>query len=375
MFPSLHAELIVANKRILVISTNADEAGVPKHVESIVTGLQHNFSFTVVFGEAGAVSQRIERLPVSVKIVPTLRSTFDLCNDVKAFICILKTAYQLRPALIHCHSSKAMMVGRIAAFLLGLPCICTVHGWGWRGLPCLLSIATYLAELFLARLPNTKYICVCPTVASVANRSLFIPRYAISTIFNGVPDPCVSRTYNLAPPTILMPARVSSAKDHITLLTSFEAAASPSWKLVLCGAGTDSASFVKAAHSISPRTFNQISFLGEVSDMKSLYLACNIVALISNFEALPLSLIEGLSFARPLIGTDVGDVSQIILDGETGFLVPRASPQRLQEAMSKLAAPDLRLSMSVKAHRHFLAAFSLSSMLTSTKTLYMTHCT
>ena len=74
----------MSNLRVIVLSTNSDEAGAPLHVETLIKGLQNKIEFMVLFGEYGPVAERLKKLGVIVKIVPEMRSRLSPIKDIKA---------------------------------------------------------------------------------------------------------------------------------------------------------------------------------------------------------------------------------------------------------------------------------------------------
>jgi glycosyltransferase involved in cell wall biosynthesis len=86
-----------------------------------------------------------------------------------------------------------------------------------------------------------------------------------------------------------------------------------------------------------------ITWLGHVKDISSLWRQCHFAILPSHREGLPGSLMEAAACERALIATDAPGCREIVIDDQTGLLVPIENPKALAQAISKLAAsPDLR---------------------------------
>ena len=81
-------------------------------------------------------------------------------------------------------------------------------------------------------------------------------------------------------------------------------------------------------------------FLGRRDDARQFLQAADVVVNPSDFEGLPVALLEALALGRSVVATDVGGVSQIVKDGETGLLVPAGDPQSLASAMEKALDSD-----------------------------------
>ncbi|MBK6324153.1 MAG: glycosyltransferase [Burkholderiales bacterium] len=66
-------------------------------------------------------------------VLPTLRSSINPIRDFRCLMAFLRIVRSERPDLLHAHSSKAGMIARMAGYLQRLPCLYTVHGWGFWG--------------------------------------------------------------------------------------------------------------------------------------------------------------------------------------------------------------------------------------------------
>lgn len=351
---------------VLLVCTNADEAGAPRHVESIVSSLRDRYRFLCVFGERGPVADRISNSGVEVRYVERLRTPISPVNDLMAFFGVLRIVVRERPALMHCHSAKAALVGRIVARLTGVRALYTVHGWGWRGMPGPKGRLIKLTERLAKWLSPARYIYVADVVRAEGESQLGIESDRGTTIHNGIADKaCAPRRERSARPlTIIMPARVCEAKDHDTLLRAFSLIGAD-WRLVLCGSGTSDLEFVQRAEACVNDATSRISFLGQVSDVEDRYEVSDVFVLSSNFEALPLSVIEAMSFGLPVVVTDVGGNRELIEDGVSGFLVPHGCPESLAAVLERLRDPSLRDRVGRNARERYLSRFSLPAMAAS----------
>ncbi len=356
--------------KILIISTNSDEAGAPRHVETIVNGLVSHFQFILVFGEDGPVSQRLKNRGHIVHIVKEMRTAINPFKDFVALVKVTRLVKYYRPDVIHCHSAKAGMLGRLAAFVNGKRWLYTVHGWGWRGVSILSQKLIILIEFFLSRLPRGFYIFVAQDVMKESVDILKFQSNKGVVIYNGVPLIESNLPASNNPLVILMPARVSSAKDHRTLISAFELINDDNLKLLFCGAGTETEDFIDFAKSLAPNTNQNISFLGQCSDMGAIFSKSHIVALISNFEALPLSIIEAMSCSRAIIASNVGGVPELITSGLNGILVRPNSVDDIVYALHKCKDEQLRLRLGAAAKLSYEEKFTEKSMLTSISKTY-----
>jgi len=356
--------------KILIVSTNADEAGAPRHVETIVNGLGSTFQFILVFGEDGPVSERLRNGGYDVYIVKEMRTAINPLKDLMALVKINNIVSAHKPDLIHCHSAKAGMLGRISAFLNRKKWIYTVHGWGWRGVPAATRKAIVSIERWLSKTPGGYYIFVAEAVLKDAIEIIGLSKNRGVIVYNGIPEMNASHPCAGAPLTILMPARVSSAKDHKTMLAAFERLSGHDSKLLLCGAGTESDAFISMAKKIAPNAFDRISFMGQRSDIEKVYSRCHVVALISKFEALPLSIIEAMSCKKAIVASDVGGVSELVTDGYDGILVPPEGVDEIVEALNQYLDEDVRREFGKNAKVTYNRKFTERAMLAHIASAY-----
>ena len=353
-----------------MISTNADEAGAPRHVESIVNGLQSDFQFVLMFGENGPVSDRLKRRGHSVHVVEEMRTSINPFKDLIAFIKLAKLIRACQPDIIHCHSAKAGMLGRLLAFTYRIQWIYTVHGWGWRGVSSFTSKIIIFVEKILSKLPRGYYIFVAQDVMKDASDILKLKTLKGAVVYNGVPPFHSAESANPTPLVVVMPARVSSAKDHKTLISAFELLNDENMRLVLCGTGTDDVGFIEFAKKLAPNNIKHIEFLGQRSDIEDIFSRAHIVTLISNFEALPLSIIEAMSCSKAIIASDVGGVPELIENGVSGVLVARGCIEDTTEALRRCRDEEVRIAFGRQANITYKQHFTDEVMTSSIFEIY-----
>jgi glycosyltransferase involved in cell wall biosynthesis len=89
-----------------------------------------------------------------------------------------------------------------------------------------------------------------------------------------------------------------------------------------------------------------VELLGSRGDVPDLIAACDALALLSEAEALPMSILEAMALARPVVASDVGGVAEAVADGETGMVVPAGNPDAAARALTELADnPDRATKM------------------------------
>lgn len=116
-----------------------------------------------------------------------------------------------------------------------------------------------------------------------------------------------------------------------------------------------------------------VNLLGVRTDIPQLLNAADGFVLASAWEGMSNALLEAASTALPIVATDVGGNSEIVIDGQTGFLVPPRNPDALAEAMLRLMnmPPEQRLAMGQAGRAHVLANFDMERIVERWEQLYL----
>ncbi len=357
--------------RILYIITRADRGGAQNHVLGLARIMAGQFDVAVAAGEQGYLTEACRNQRISVHILPHLQREPSPLADFRALREIYQLIRQFRPDLVHAHTSKAGFLGRLAAHWLGVPCVYTVHSWlfgtaalsrfwGIMGAPC-----ERLASKWCQRV-----ITVSDEGARVARSFGIGPVSKLVTIHNGILDCSEHANLNSdRPPIITMVARFCPPKDHALLLRAF-ATVPPGPRLRLVGDGPLRASCEKLAHDLG--IYHRVDFLGDRDDVPSLLAGSDVFVLASNFEMLPISILEAMRAGLPVLASAVGGVAEAVVHGETGLLVPIGSVAALAQALTRLSRDrDLRLQLGQAGRQRFSSLFQYSRQVERTRSVYL----
>ena len=112
-------------------------------------------------------------------------------------------------------------------------------------------------------------------------------------------------------------------------------------------------------------------FLGFVGDMAEFFAGVDLVAMPSLFEGLGIAALEAMAAAKPVVATRVGGLAELIIDGETGILVPPGDGRALADAIGRLAvSPPLAAAMGRRGRERVLGDFTLEQMAVRNETYY-----
>lgn len=163
-------------------------------------------------------------------------------------------------------------------------------------------------------------------------------------------------------PIALVPARLHPMKGHVDLLAAVSILRRRVPNVLVLCAGDGPLRDALPALARSAGLDGNVRFLGQRADVAALYAACDVVALASHIEGLPSVAMEAFAAGRPVVATAVGGVSEVVSDGETGWLVtPRRPDERasaLADALaSALTRPDVAAARAARGRRSVLQRF------------------
>lgn len=355
--------------RVALVITRGDSIGGAQiHVRDIAAKLSEDgHDVCVFFGGVGDFQKLLESFQIPSKLIPSLVHPISPFNDVRAIIDLTYSLKQYKPDLIAAHSTKAGIVARIAGFLLRTPVLFTVHGWAFtEGVAPIRRRIYRLIEWIAAPLTN-QIICVSEYDRQLAIRERVVNPQKLITIHNGVANTNRIASPNQNPPRIAMVARLAPPKEHDTLFRVLKVL--PHVNLELVGDGPRRAELESLASSLG--IADRVHFLGNVTQVEQVLERVQIFVLTSNYEAFPLSILEAMRAGLPVVASDVGGVSEAVIDGETGYLVQKGNTKMLYERLLTLINDStLRASMGNAGRRRYLKHFTSDSMLYKTTSVY-----
>lgn len=330
--------------RIVYLITRADTiGGGQQHVADLASGMTNRgHEVWVLHGPGRALPQRLQIAPERIiEVADLTHHPLSPMKDRRALNFIHERFKQLRPDVVAVHSTKAGILGRLASSQLKLPCVYTLHGVAYtRGVKPHRRILGLGTEL-LFRHKAARFIAVSEYDRDLAVKFRAADKDRITVVYNAVPDlPATLITEQSEQPNydrvkIVSVARLDQQKDHATLLDAVSAMqTTKSWSLELVGDGPLAATLEKQALELG--IADRVTFSGLVSDVANRLQKSDLFVLSTNYEGLPISLIEAARAGLPLIATDVGGVSEIVKNGQNGLLTERSSAVQLGRAITRM---------------------------------------
>ncbi len=361
--------------KIAYVITRCDDlGGAQVHVRDLALAVKKKGGQAFVLGGSrGVMSEQLAEKGIPFIELRSLQRSILPFRDLAAVSELRSKLRDLQPDLVAAHSSKAGVVARIATSTLAIPTLLTVHGWAFTdGVPRWKRQLYLMIEKRAARFA-TRIITVSEYDRRIALESGVASESKITAIHNGMEtiDPLYQAHPEAQPPVFLTIARHDRQKDYATLLEAFASVSRrhPDWKLVCVGAGPDLEKNRERVErlGLSP----SVSILGFRNQPIELLAQASCFLLISNWEGLPLSIIEAMRAGLPVIASDVGGVREMIEDGKSGYLVERANAKALERAMEALgSAPQLRKTLGDNARERFQSGFRFDAMFEQTWGVY-----
>lgn len=313
--------------------------------------------------------------------VPALRRRPSLLGDLRALVALFRIFRRLRPQVVATHTAKAGALGRLAAFLSGVPVrVHTFHGHVLDGYFSRAGTAFYRTLERLLALITTHFVAISPEIAAQIE-AMGIGRGRITIIRLGLEldhlvDPPRGRLRNefglgTDARLIAIVGRLAPIKAHRLLLEAAPAILErhPEARFLFVG---DGELWDDLHAEVSRRGLGSaVIFTGWRSDLASVYGDADVVVCCSLNEGTPVSIIEAGAAGRPTVGTRVGGMPDIIADGINGLLVPTQDAGALSAAISRiLDDPHLARSLGEAGRRMSLEKHASNRMVRELTELY-----
>lgn len=360
--------------KILFIVTRADTiGGVQVHVRDMSRALiKEGHEAIVLTGAEGLLTKSLASLGIPFYLCPSLQRAIHPLRDLLALQSIYQTIGRLKPDIVSTHSSKSGILGRLACWFQGVPCLFTAHGWAFtEGVPETEKRIYGLLERLFAPLAK-RIVCVSEHDVSIAIAN-GISAKRLLCIHNGMPDipshlraqPGSSGKDGLV--HLVMVARFDNQKDHATLLQACSEL--PMLHLDLIGDGPNLENMQTLALKLG--IADRVSFLGFRDDVGEMMSKAHLFGLISHWEGFPRSTLEAMRAGLPVIVSNAGGSAEAVLDGVTGFTVQRGDIIGLREKLRILVEDRaLRQAMGQAARERYESEFTFDHMFKKNIALY-----
>ncbi len=372
----------------IALIVESSSGGTGRHVADLARQLlRRGHSVHLLYGVARSDARFRSAVEALIRNPGFEARAFDIRHGISVFDCsaIVNIIHYLRSEgpfdVVHAHSTKAGLLGRIAAWIVGVRVVYTPH--------CVMSMnpsfshATRKAAAMLERMlahVSSRIIAVS-SAERIHMLQCGLTSRSIQLIPNGVGLPDSTRRvedrrrvrehFGLAEHEICIGfvGRLVREKNLELLLTSFNRLLKSSRyvRLVIVGDGPLREQLEKFARTCGIES--RVTWCGYV-DAKPLFSGFDLFALPSAIESWPYVIMEAMAAGLPVVATDVGGIPELIRSGDTGYVVPNGDATLFAEALVRLTADSaLRQSMGANALRT-IRQFSIESMATQIEQVY-----
>jgi glycosyltransferase involved in cell wall biosynthesis len=376
---------ITGPPKIVRVITRMNIGGPARHVTILATRSEPEFATVLLAGEPGQRegSMLAEAVAAGARVVrvPHMSRPLSPLPDLLALVWLFRYLRRERPAIVATHTAKAGTLGRLAAALAGVPVIVhTFHGHVLDGYFGSITTAFFLfVERRLGRL-TTQFIAISPEIASDLDRmaigrgktSIVRLGLELEHLAGGTPGR-LRRDLDVATGVKLVGivGRLVPIKAHDLFLAAAERVSKnhPDVHFAIVGDGElwDQLHQQVAAAGLSDR----VHFAGWRDDLPEIYSDLDIVVCCSRNEGTPVSVIEACAAGRPVIGTPVGGMTDIISEGVNGLLVPSGDADALAAAIAGLIDDsERRKAMGAAGRRMVLERYGADRMVKELKQIY-----
>lgn len=367
--------------RVAHIVTRMNTGGVAVLIAELFKGYdRQEFEFTLITGTCQSGEEdylqahglKLDEIQISV-----MNRSLNPLKDLTAFISILRALYLLKPDIVHTHTSKAGLLGRIASKIAcpKAKVVHTYHGHLLQGYFSQLATSLIVfTEKYLARISDVlvsmgnhvKKELLAVGVGKEGQYRVTFPGVSASDTITSSTEVGAFKSKHVDKVICTFVGRLSMIKrcDRIIELAKMVELQNQKIHFLVIGDGELRSELETNSHNLP------ISYLGWQRNSAQWLAISDIAILLSDNEAVPLAMIEAGLAGLPVVATNVGSMADVVIDGVNGYL-SSTKVDDIGAALLILAQrPELRQEMGT-AGRHFARSrFSTQAMISAHQDIY-----
>ncbi|MDR2818491.1 MAG: glycosyltransferase family 4 protein [Endomicrobium sp.] len=348
--------------KVCYIITKLELGGAQKVALHIAKNIDKSiFDSFIIAGEGGILDHEAVKKVRLYHIKDLVREVSPL-KDLKALFKIYSILKKEKPNIVHTHSSKAGIAGRIAAKLAGVKVIVhTIHGYGFNETQKWFIKKFYVfLEKFCALLSDKLVVVTKEDIKKgqhykIAKEKKFVLiRAGINTALykNFIPNPNFKETLginkNLRVITTIGPFKPQKNLKDFIKTASLITSRLKNVVFLMVGDGEQRKELEGLRDSLNLK--NKVFMLGWRTDIAEILKVSDIFVLTSLWEGLPCTIVEAMCCSKPVVANAVDGVKEIVVKGETGFLIEPNNYAKTAEKIMYLLNDETALkNMSAKA--------------------------
>ena len=377
--------------RVTHVITRLVIGGAQENTVATVLGLRRRPDFQVhlisgpTTGPEGSLAPLVQDEPDLLSLVPTLVRAVHPFYDYATLLRLTRIFRSTLPQIVHTHSGKAGILGRLAASRAGVPIIVhTIHGPSFGGFQGAVPNFLFKGAERLAGKVTTHFVSVAQAMTRQYLAAGIGRPEQYTRIFSGFAfppflaaqnDPALRRHLQIEADDIVVGkiSRLFKLKGHDDLLAVAPTVLQhcPHLKFLLVGDGAWRARLQSRVESLGLQKHFIFTGLVPPEEIPRYLGIMDMLVHLSRREGLPRALPQALAASRPVIAYDCDGANEVCLPGETGFLVRPGDLNTLTERLIQLGQDHaLRERLGARGREIVRHTFSVETMLENLCTLY-----
>ncbi len=376
---------------IITLSTFGGEqiGGAQIHVLNLIRHINfQKYQVFLIVGNEGVLTKKVREMGVKVCIANKMNNPVNLIKDHTAINQIRKFLKDIKPDIVHTHSSKAGFLGRIAAYKEKVPLILhTIQGFIFPRVKGFRRMLYLKAERYVGRRSDLLISVSHQEKRFAIENKVIKNEELIKVIGNGYEDSIdwdgfskidLPKKYNFSKDRKVLGfiARLDHDKNPMEFLRAIKYLVDSNkiegLQFLLIGEGTEK---VKCLNFIEENKLSEFVSVGGWLKQNPYYYmvvkSLDVMVLTSFAEGLPLGVIESMRIGTPIIGSDVPGINELVKNNETGVIYELSDYKKLGEKMLELVWNSEKLACISKTAKEFIMKnFSYSKITDKHMRLY-----
>ncbi len=368
---------------LLYVITKLELGGAQKQLLSLIRHLDKKrfrlFLFTAEDGLLLPEALSINGLTINKSTC--LERPINLLKDLLVLIEIYRFIKKNNIEIVHTHSSKAGILGRLAARVAKVRIILhTVHGWSFNDYqPGMVRLFFIWLERLIARFTDRLIVVsdydkqkgLWNRIGKEDKYSLI--HYGIDFSEFGTKDQNIRKELriNTNDSVVCMVScfKPQKSPQDFVRLAFLVKKLSPGSRFLLVGDGVLRKKIERLIRKFDLE--KELILTGWRSDIPRILSGIDIFVLTSLWEGLPISVLEAMASSKPVVSTNTGGVAEVVVEGKSGFLVPPKDMNKMSERLIVLLKDkNMRESMGQNAADSLHLNFALTNMIENSRNLY-----
>jgi glycosyltransferase involved in cell wall biosynthesis len=367
--------------KVAQVVTLSEMGGAQKHVLLLSTELKNKgYDVTIFTSAGGKLIEKAQENGIEVVLVPDMVRDIDISKDIKAVKNLHRLFRDGGFDIVHCHSSKAGILARIAAKLAGTKkVVYTAHGFVFNEPMSNLKRTVYIYIERIGAMLGDKVIAVSKKDCDSALENRLVDKDKLTFIPNAIPEirkdelseaAQVKKEFGIQEEEFVLGtiSNFYETKGHKYLIEALKRlyAEGYRFKTVFAGQGPKLQEMKSLAAG-----YSDIMFLGYREDNYDIMNILDLFVLPSIKEGMPYVILEAMSLGKPVLCTKVGALTDMITDGINGYIVePQDSGLIYDKLKWILSNRDKAVAVGIAGEKYVSDNFALSKFTESVIRIY-----